>query len=141
GGLADARTGLGVEQRRGCLFDDLLVAALERAFALAQVDDVAVRVGEDLRLDVPRSLYVPLQEECVVAEARLRLAPRGGERVGEVLGSLDDVHALAAPARGGLDEERIPDVGGGGDEVVVGEAGPGDAGDGRNAARGDGVLS
>jgi hypothetical protein len=36
------------------LFQHLLVAALHRTVALAQVDDVAVGVAEDLDLDVPR---------------------------------------------------------------------------------------
>ena len=41
-----------VEQRRRRLLDDLLVPALQGALALAEVDDVAVRVGEHLHLDV-----------------------------------------------------------------------------------------
>ena len=37
------------------LFDELLVAALERTLALAELDDVAVRIAEDLDLDVSRA--------------------------------------------------------------------------------------
>ena len=55
------------------LLDDLLVAALDRAFALAQVDDVAVLVAEHLDLDVARVLDELLDEDAVVAEARLGL--------------------------------------------------------------------
>lgn len=42
------------EKRRNArrLFDELLVAALERTLALAELDDVAVRIAEDLDLDV-----------------------------------------------------------------------------------------
>ena len=40
----------------------------KRAFALAEVDDVAVVVGQDLHLDVPRRVDQPLQEEGVIAE-------------------------------------------------------------------------
>ena len=59
GGLAETgpdvrAVGQGFQQRRGCLLDDLLVPALQRALALPQVDDVAVVVREDLDLDVPR---------------------------------------------------------------------------------------
>ena len=50
------------------LLDQLLVAALDRAVALAQVDDVAVRVGEHLHLDVTRVL---------VADDRLPVLPQG----------------------------------------------------------------
>ncbi len=57
-----------VQERRGRLLDDLLVAPLDRAFALAQVDDVAVAVAEDLDLDVARLDHVFLDEHAVVAE-------------------------------------------------------------------------
>ena len=43
-----------VEKRRRRLLDDLLVAALDRAFALAEIDAVAVRVAQHLDLDVAR---------------------------------------------------------------------------------------
>ncbi len=52
--LAHPPARLGIEQRRGRLLDDLLVAALDRAFALAEIDDVAVLVAEQLDLDVAR---------------------------------------------------------------------------------------
>ncbi len=76
--LAHGLARLGVEQRRGRLLDHLLVAALDRAFALAQVDDVAVLVAQHLDLDVARVLDELLDEHAVVAEARLGL--RAGER-------------------------------------------------------------
>jgi hypothetical protein len=76
GGASDAGAGRLVEQYRGCLLDHLLVAALQAALALAEVHDVAVVVGEDLHLDVPRRQHEPLEEEGVVAEAAGRLTPR-----------------------------------------------------------------
>ena len=46
---------LGVIQRgRGRFFHHLLVAALQRAIAFAQMDDIAVAVGDDLDFDVAR---------------------------------------------------------------------------------------
>ena len=75
--LAHGLARLGIEQRRGRLLDDLLVAALDGAFALAQVDDVAVLVAQHLDLDVARVLDELLDEHAVVAEARLGL--RAGE--------------------------------------------------------------
>ena len=62
-----------VEQRRRRLLDDLLVAALDRAFALAEIDDVAVLVAEHLDLDVARIDDELLDEHAVVAERGLRL--------------------------------------------------------------------
>ena len=66
-----------VDRRRRRLLDDLLVAALDRALALEAVDDVAVRVAEDLDLDVARAVEVALDEERAVAEGALGLAARG----------------------------------------------------------------
>ena len=59
--LADALAQLLVDGGRGRLLDELLVAALDRAVALAEVDDVAVAVGEDLDLDVARVGQVALE--------------------------------------------------------------------------------
>src|SRR3546814_2136285 len=44
--LADFRALLGGDARRRCFLDHLLVAALHRAVALAQVDGVALAVGQ-----------------------------------------------------------------------------------------------
>ena len=67
---ADAGPGRGVQQRRRRLLDHLLVAALQAAFALAEVDDVAVAVGEHLHLDVAGAQHESLEEQRVVAERR-----------------------------------------------------------------------
>ena len=58
----------------GRLLEHLLVAALGRAVALEEVDDVAVGVGEDLHLDVAAGLDVLLDQHGVVAEGAA--APR-----------------------------------------------------------------
>ena len=48
---------------------------LDRTFALEQMHDVAVRVAEDLDLDVPGTFDVGLDEQRAVAKGRLRLLP------------------------------------------------------------------
>jgi hypothetical protein len=58
----------------GGLLDHLLVAALERAVALEQVDDIAVRVAEHLHLDMARVEDIFLDQHAIVAEGRCRLA-------------------------------------------------------------------
>ena len=60
----------GVEQWARRLLDDFLVAALDRAFALAQMHDIAVRVAEHLDLDVTRLFDVFFEKDPVVAKAR-----------------------------------------------------------------------
>ena len=52
--LADPGAGRGVDHRRGRLLEHLLVAALQRAVALAEVHGAALAVAEDLDLDVAR---------------------------------------------------------------------------------------
>ena len=56
------------------------MAALHRAVALTEVDDVAVTVAEDLELDVARPREVLLDVDVAVAECRQRLAARELER-------------------------------------------------------------
>ena len=73
------------QRRRRAFFDDLLVPPLDRALALEEVHDVAVRVGEDLDLDVARPLDQPLDVERAVAERGLRLAARRRNRFGQRL--------------------------------------------------------
>ena len=81
GDLADPLAQLVVDQRRRRLLDQLLVAALDRAVALAEVDDVAVPVGQHLDLDVARVGQVALEVDGRVGEELLALARRALERV------------------------------------------------------------
>lgn len=122
-GLTDPGPRLVVEERGGGLLDDLLVAALERAFAFAEVDDIPVRIGHDLDLDVARGGDEAFEEERVVAEGVRGLTAGGLECCREFGGLEDGVHALAAASGGGLDEDGEADVLGCGDEGLVG--GPG----------------
>ncbi len=57
GDLPHLGTQLVVNSRRWRLFNELLVASLDRAFALAEVNDIAVRVGQHLHLDMTCSIY------------------------------------------------------------------------------------
>ena len=70
-----------VEKHRRRALDDLLVAPLHGAVALVQVHEVAVRVAEDLHLDVPRAPHELFEVDLVVAERRLRLAACGGQQL------------------------------------------------------------
>ena len=99
-----------VQAHRRRLLDHLLVTALDRALALAEVDHVAVRVGEHLHLDVARLLDVLLAEDAVVAEAGACLV--GGALEGALhLGlGVGDAHALATAAGRGLEHDREADL-------------------------------
>ena len=63
----------GIKERRGCLFDDLLVAALDRTFPLAQIKRVAMAIGQDLNFDMARLGHEFLDKDPIIAEARFRL--------------------------------------------------------------------
>ena len=69
------------------------MAALQRAIALAEMDDVAMPVGEDLNLDVARRGDVFLDQHAAGAERRLDFADRAFERRLEVGVLVDAAHA------------------------------------------------
>ncbi len=71
--------------------------------------DAPVGVGEDLDLDVPGGGDVALDDQAIVPEGAAGLPPGGLEGRLELVAAPDDPDALAAAARGRLDEERQPD--------------------------------
>src|SRR4029077_7351713 len=85
-------------------------AALDRAFALAEVDDRAVVIAEHLELDVPRILDVLLDVDVADAERGFGLALRGLERLRQLLEIADDAHPASAAARDGLDDHGQAEV-------------------------------
>src|SRR4029079_4754704 len=106
GDRADPGAELGVDRGRGRLLDELLVAALDRAIALAHVTDATVGVREDLHLDVAWILEIALDVDGRVREVGLALPACGLERALDVVALTDDAEALPPAARGGLDRER-----------------------------------
>ena len=86
------------------------MAPLDGAVALADGDDLAMRIGEELDLHVSGPLEVALAVEGAVAERAFRL-PRGGrERVFDLSRRPDDTHPAPATARDRFDEEREADL-------------------------------
>ena len=83
------------------------MAALDRAVALAEVDHVAVRVGQHLDLDVARVLEVALDVDAVVGEELLAFAAGALEGLLEVVGRHRDAEALAAAAARRLAGDRV----------------------------------
>ena len=96
--------------RRRRLLDELLVAALDRAVALAEVDRVAVPVGEHLDLDVARVGQVALEVDRRVGEELLALARGALEGGLQLLGAQRHAEALAAAAARRLDRDRVADL-------------------------------
>ena len=98
-----------VEQRARCLLDYLLVAALDRAFPLAEVDDRAGVIGKHLNLDMARVHDEALDEDPPVAEGRHRLVDGGRHALAQPGLVPDQPHALAAAAGRRLEHDRIAD--------------------------------
>ena len=101
-----AHAAVAFDERRRRLLDDLLVAALDRALALADRPDGAVRVGHHLHLDVVAGGQVALAEHRRVAERGLRLALRGLDLLGQFGQVADHAHAAAAATGRRLDQHR-----------------------------------
>src|SRR5439155_18000304 len=90
------------------LLDELLMAPLDATLALAERDDAAAVVGQNLDLDVPGPLEILLDVHAAVAERLLRLPPGCLERAFELGLIGDEAHALAAPAGHGLQQDGEP---------------------------------
>src|SRR5207249_2965516 len=82
---------------------------LNRAIALAEGDDAALRVAKDLNLDVARMLEVLLDVHIGRAKGALRLASSRIERPFHVGFAGADAHAAPSPTRRCLENHRIAD--------------------------------
>src|SRR5580704_11238212 len=88
------------------LLKKLLAAALNRAIAFEQMDEMAMSVAEHLHFDMARTRDQFFYEEPAVAKGGLRLATGADDGVLQP-GFVDDrPHAFAAAARRGLDHDR-----------------------------------
>src|SRR5262245_4851794 len=108
--LSHFLAGRGIEQGRRRLLDDFLVAALDRAFALAEMDDVAVLVAKHLDFDMARIRDELFDENALIPERRLCFRTRARKSFLHVGLAVGDAHALAAPAGAGLDHDGIADL-------------------------------
>ena len=106
GGCGQRLARLAAERRVGGGLDELLMAALHAASALAGVNDAARAVAENLHLDVPRARHQRLDVDRAVAEGGLRLRPAAFVGGVQCLVVVDGAHAAPAAAGHGLDHHR-----------------------------------
>ena len=97
------------QRRAGRDLDQLLVAALDRAFALAEIGEAAVTVAKDLDLDVPGAGDQALGIERAVAKGALRLRLATGEGFGDLGLAAHCAHAASAAARDRFQHDRRAD--------------------------------
>ena len=136
GDRADALAQLGRDGGRRRLLEDLLVAALDGAVALTEVDHVAVQIGEHLHLDVAGPLEVALQVDGVVGKVRLALALGRLERAVELVRPGRGLDPLAPASGSGLHDDRVADLRGRGARLVERRDRLGHAGHDRDAGGG-----
>src|SRR5579883_1286303 len=108
--LADLCAQLGRDARRRRFFHHFLMPALHRAIALAQVNRVALAVGQHLDFHVTRVLQEFLHVDLRIAERRPRFGAGGRDGVAEVRLGVHDAHAAPAAAARGLDDYGIADL-------------------------------
>ena len=91
----------------GGFFNELLIPALDGAVPVSQVDDMALPVRQNLKLDVPGFQHQLFQIHLVVAEAGVGLRLGGGVSVGQVLSAVAAADAPAAATGAGLQQNGI----------------------------------
>ena len=106
GGLVETATQEFGQSGRGRFLDQFLIATLDRAVPLAQVDHASCAIAENLHLDV-----APACDEALEVYARISKGGsglRGGERNRgrQLRQPLDPLHASATAAANRLDEQR-----------------------------------
>ncbi len=100
------------ERRRRRFFYELLMLALNRAFALAQCKHIAVHVTDQLHFDVARMLEIFFHVNGRIAERRFRFGLRLLEGIFQLALFAHHAHATPAAARRGFDDHRITKLGG-----------------------------
>ena len=106
---------------------------LNGAIPLAQVDDVAVFVGQDLKFDMMRTLDIFLDEDAAVAEGGQGLPRRDFHILAQLGIRADDPESASSAAGAGFDHDRVVGFFGKGQGLVdIGDAAFG-SGDDRDA--------
>ena len=106
------------QERRRCLLDQFLVAALQRAVPGGDDDDVAVGVGQALGLHVPGPVEVALDEALAAAEGGDGLADGRVVQLRDLVDGAGDLEPAPAAAERGLDRDGQAVLLGEGDDLV-----------------------
>jgi len=99
-----------IEVRGRGQLDDFLMAALQRAIAFEEMDEIAVTVADELNLDVAGPLDEFLEEDIGYTERRAGLALCLVDRFIELVGGLSDAHAAAAAPHRRLDDDGVAEA-------------------------------
>ena len=108
--LSHAFTQLRIDRRGWHFLDDLLVPALHRAVAFAQMDEIAVAVGKHLYFHMAGLDHRLLQDQLPRPECILRFRTRLSQRGRKIIRLADEPHAAPAAARRSLYHDRKTDL-------------------------------
>src|SRR4029077_3935084 len=98
------------ERHRWRLFDEFLVAPLNTALTLTEVQNIAVAFAQYLKFDVPRALDELFQVNIRDAERLLGFVAGRFPKRQKFLPGADPAPPPSAAASGGLDDQGIPDA-------------------------------
>ena len=110
GGLAQFRAHPFIQIHRGRDLDHFLVAALDRAIPLVQVEHVSMPISEHLHFDVLGARNVFLEEHRRISKGALGFPLRLIEQGIQVAGLAHDAHAAPPAAKRRLDDQRESDL-------------------------------
>ena len=138
--LAQLLAERGGDGRGRGLLDQLLVTALHAAVALAELEDIAEGIRENLNFDVFRVLDEFFDVDVAVAESLFRFGFRGVESLNEAGVIVGDTHAASAAARRSLDDNRVFEFAGNDKRLFFGFDHAAGAGGNGNAGLAHGVT-
>src|SRR5208283_5376644 len=108
-----------IEGGRRTFFPNLLMPALQRAIAFAEMNGLAVSIAQNLDFDMTRLFQKFFQINRIIAKACLGLGPRHIERSGKIMRGAGDFHAAPAATRRRLYEDRITKPPGHGQRLLI----------------------
>ena len=99
-----------IDSGNGRLLDDLLVAPLDGALAVAEDSDVPICIGQDLNFQVSRRCDVVLNVDLITAECRACLAAHAGKVLSQLIIGEGHLHPPAASAVQRLEDHGKAEV-------------------------------
>ena len=104
--ILECARGRGRKKRRRSLFDEFLVAPLQRAVARADGHDVSRAIAKHLNFDMAWPIQKTLDEAVSIAERQFGLMRGGYEGLAHILQPAHHLQAAAAPTVDGFDGQR-----------------------------------
>ena len=86
------------------------MAALDGTLTLEQRNNLAMLIGQNLKLNVPRLLDELLHVELTVAEGVCSLSGGGVVKVGQLFRRANNAHAAPSPAGLGLEDNGVAHI-------------------------------